>query len=241
MTENQSMPEPESMPQTPEVWPAPTGRGYDNPVEPIIEARDQALEDLRTAKAEITKKAEAIERAKIDSMTGMLNRQAYEEDYPKLFERAKPGEFAVVVVDLVNLKRTNDNYGHQVGDTLLGTVAQRLRDTTRPSDKWYRIGGDELVGLLIGVSPEAAEPFSKESRGLIERLRKNAMDGINEAKQAGQLPQELFSGIGAGGAIKYENDSPEDLFRIADAAMEVDKREFYKQAGVERRSSGPVA
>src|SRR5690606_35126004 len=71
----------------------------------------------------IVRQNEAIERAKIDALTGFRNRNAFEDEYPKMFARAKPGEFAIVIVDVANLKHTNDNFGHQTGDRVLQLAA----------------------------------------------------------------------------------------------------------------------
>jgi GGDEF domain-containing protein len=54
--------------------------------------------------------------------------------------------------DLNNLKRINDTQGHNAGDEHLKTFAQALRLETREQDWFYRTGGDEFVGLHLGIT-----------------------------------------------------------------------------------------
>src|ERR1700687_1226532 len=62
----------------------------------------------------------------------------------------KSAFWAVVFIDLNKLKVINDSLGHEAGDTVIRTAAQRLRRAVRPDDVIARLGGDEFVALLIG-------------------------------------------------------------------------------------------
>jgi diguanylate cyclase (GGDEF)-like protein len=94
-----------------------------------------------------------------DSLTGIPNRQAFLETLESELVRSKAGskKFAVLFMDLDAFKRVNDTLGHNVGDLLLMTVSERLRDTIRPSDlvsrgesstNLARLGGDEFTILI---------------------------------------------------------------------------------------------
>ncbi|WP_204333325.1 GGDEF domain-containing protein, partial [Klebsiella pneumoniae] len=57
-------------------------------------------------------------------------------------------------------KEVNDRFGHDIGDALLRTVAERVRSTLRQPDKAYRLGGDEFVVNLEGLGASAEEAQS---------------------------------------------------------------------------------
>ncbi|MEH6759401.1 MAG: EAL domain-containing protein [Parasphingorhabdus sp.] len=85
-------------------------------------------------------------RASIDALTDLPNRASFNEALDRL-SCHEPGTWAVLVVDLDNLKTINDTFGHQAGDELLQTVAQRIRTSVMP-DRAFRLGGDEFAVIL---------------------------------------------------------------------------------------------
>lgn len=98
----------------------------------------------------------ALELAYHDPLTG-LNNQRY---MTTLFEQAlilalRPHQMlAVFYIDLDNFKPINDNAGHHVGDEVLKTIAQRLREHTRSTDICARMGGDEFVVIATQLETE---------------------------------------------------------------------------------------
>lgn len=87
-----------------------------------------------------------------DSLTGVLNRRAYQEGVGLEASRRSYG--TVVVFDLDNLKHVNDTRGHAVGDALLRYFAVQLQSRLRPLDRLYRWGGDEFLLVLPRATPE---------------------------------------------------------------------------------------
>jgi diguanylate cyclase (GGDEF)-like protein/PAS domain S-box-containing protein len=85
-----------------------------------------------------------------DPLTGLANRALFRNRVDHAVARGqRPGSaIALFLVDLDNFKLVNDGLGHGVGDRLLTTVAQRLRDELRPSDTVARLGGDEFAVLV---------------------------------------------------------------------------------------------
>jgi diguanylate cyclase (GGDEF)-like protein len=95
--------------------------------------------------------------ARMDALTGLGNRRAFDEALAKTVERASPERpLSLVVVDLDDFKAINDEQGHQRGDLVLKEVAAGLRSAVRAPDACFRWGGDEFAVLLPNTSPEHA-------------------------------------------------------------------------------------
>ncbi len=88
-----------------------------------------------------------------DSLTGLPNRNLFFDRLEQAMLSANRGgrPFALLMMDLDLFKEVNDGFGHEAGDNLLVTVAQRLQLTARRSDTVARLGGDEFVAILTGV------------------------------------------------------------------------------------------
>ncbi|MDR3475574.1 MAG: PAS-domain containing protein [Devosia sp.] len=116
--------------------------------------------------------------ARHDALTDLPNRVLFGEEMAKIEARIKRREnIAVLCVDLDNFKTINDSFGHAVGDSVLITVANRLRDASRETDIVARMGGDEfavvagslddpkLAALIAGRIVKAlAEPMTIEDK-----------------------------------------------------------------------------
>ena len=89
-----------------------------------------------------------------DPLTELSNRKKMLEDINILIEN-KEQKFAVLFIDLDKFKSANDSYGHQAGDSILKTVALRLKSIIRLPDTIYRIGGDEFIIILRNLSDYA--------------------------------------------------------------------------------------
>jgi len=88
-----------------------------------------------------------------DQLTGLPNRLYLAAHLPGDIDEAKQAGsvLAVLFLDLDRFKHINDSRGHETGDKLLKTVAQRVRSTVRAQDVVVRMGGDEFVVILRGV------------------------------------------------------------------------------------------
>jgi diguanylate cyclase (GGDEF)-like protein len=150
-----------------------------------------------------------------DSMTGLRNTTSY-ASWVARFDKElaeSPFDFGIVVFDLNNLKKTNDTYGHEVGDKLIVTSAKIISDVFKRSPV-FRIGGDEFLAVLQNNDLE-------NHHELLEALSVRCRNTfINENKQ---IPIDIAFGLAqfeAGKDLKFQ-----DVFNRADQAMYENKRE----------------
>lgn len=119
------------------------------------------------------------QQATRDPLTGVLNRARFAEElarYGALLSRhGCEEEAAVLMIDLDGLKRTNDQYGHAVGDSYIKSVAQIISRQLRLSDVFARIGGDEFAALLPNTSAEKAQQLA---RTLVHQVRTNSLGSV---------------------------------------------------------------
>ena len=91
-----------------------------------------------------------------DPLTGLSNRRAFRETTPTLFRKLKSAKdsLGLLLLDIDFFKRVNDTHGHAVGDAYLVHFAREVAACLRSGDRLYRIGGEEFVALLPGLSRE---------------------------------------------------------------------------------------
>ena len=93
------------------------------------------------------------DRAERDSLTKLLNKDAGRRQAEEYFLRFPDGvHSALLIIDLDNFKQVNDQYGHLFGDAVLTQVAREIKKLFRSQDIVSRIGGDEFLVLMRGVS-----------------------------------------------------------------------------------------
>ena len=142
-----------------------------------------------------------------DPLTGLYNRRYMEdalERYVSLAERTSSST-SVIMIDLDNFKRLNDEHGHAKGDAVLRDVAAQLVGGLRPSDVTARYGGEELMVILPGCNLEGAQIKAEGLRARIE--------GLSEAHGT---PISASFGIAA---VPETSTSPADVVLMADAAL----------------------
>lgn len=156
------------------------------------------------------------ELAETDSLTGLRNRQAADVALQALISQTPIGNkaFAVMLIDLDRFKYINDTYGHDAGDKVLITVAERLRNLVRESDLVARMGGDEFFIILNHAG----------NIGIVTRIAQKILDAQQAPIEVQQGVQEKI-GISVGIALYPEHgDNPLSLRKHADQAMYAVKR-----------------
>jgi len=137
-----------------------------------------------------------------DPLTQLPNRRLLSDRLQRAVSQAhrNQGQLAVMYVDLDKFKPVNDRYGHAVGDALLRLVAQRLLGCVRESDTVARVGGDEFVVLLLGITQvtdatRVAEKIHAELRRpfvmQVGEVRISSSTGIALFPQHGKTEAEL--------------------------------------------------
>ncbi len=107
-----------------------------------------------------------------DYLTGMYNRRFFFEVTRPVFAatKRKESELMVAMIDIDFFKSVNDNYGHDVGDEVLKGVASILLKTTRETDVFARMGGEEFCLFAPGMSANHAEKYLDKLRTEIAAL-----------------------------------------------------------------------
>lgn len=146
-----------------------------------------------------------------DSLTGLANRLLLTDRFEATAERSKRSKnaFALIMIDLNGFKGINDRYGHDAGDQVLVTVAQRLLKSVRASDTVARLGGDEFVILI--------ESFQNPDE--LVHLGRKLVAAVAESMQLSD-GTPLNVGASAGFALYPRNGKDmAELLQIADKGM----------------------
>ena len=153
-----------------------------------------------------------------DGLTGLANRELFEETLALAVERAKRDgtSVGVLYVDLDNFKLVNDSLGHHAGDALLASLAERLRSCTRETDLVARQGGDEFL-LLVADVPAG------EVDAALRRVAQRVTDAMAGPFDLHGVEFHAFGSIGVS-VFPRDADGPEALLRNADVAMYRAKR-----------------
>ena len=171
---------------------------------------DRRLLELREAEAELQR------LARYDSLTGLANRPFFLETLAEVLLRAERRKTRVglIFMDLDGFKAVNDNLGHEAGDQLLRTVAERIRRSTRRTDSVARIGGDEFTVLVQDL--ERGDDAALAAQGVLDELVRPCTIGDRV------VPVSASAGIAV-----YPEDGRDgqSLLRHADLAMYKAKQE----------------
>jgi len=166
-----------------------------------------------TARSEAQQKLEHLSLH--DALTGLPNRILLEEQLHQALARSQRygRSLAVVYLDLDGFKEVNDRYGHTVGDKLLVSVSQRMKEALREGDTLARMGGDEFAAILADLERP------QDYRQIIDRL----LHAAAEPAVVEEISLQVSASIGVTLYPQDRNDI-DLLVRHADQAMYLAKQ-----------------
>ncbi|TVP52285.1 MAG: EAL domain-containing protein [Halomonadaceae bacterium] len=175
-------------------------------LEPLLQTVGQLIERKRLYSEKLEHKKNLEKAANYDNLTGLPNRRLLTELFENEIVEAdkRQGMLSVCFLDLDGFKDINDTHGHAVGDSVLQSVAGRLKGALRDHDIVARLGGDEFVAILRDV----------EDDRVYERM-------LNAIGQPIHLGQRILQLSGSMGITLYPGDDADTdlLLRHADQAM----------------------
>jgi diguanylate cyclase (GGDEF)-like protein len=183
-----------------------------------IEEMQSTSEDYRRqlehANTTIREQQEIMERfridAKMDFLTKIANRRAFQARLKEEFERTRryKSVFTLIMIDIDHFKKVNDVHGHTAGDQILRLVAQVLEKETRFNDFVSRYGGEEFAVLL----PEST---IDQGRWVADKVRQ-AVENTSLLHDNTKIKVTVSAGVGQ---VDAERDTPETFVGRVDAAL----------------------
>lgn len=162
---------------------------------------------LRQGRADLqSQHSEAAELARVDALTGLGNRRAFEEAFVRETARIsrEGGELSLLLCDLDRFKQINDGYGHLAGDDCLRQVGAALRTEVRLAESCFRWGGDEFAVLVNGDDEVVREVGARLEAAVAATCSRPDGNPLR---------------ITTGPATLYEGMGREELLARADAAL----------------------
>jgi diguanylate cyclase (GGDEF)-like protein len=175
-----------------------------------------AASSFAAAIAQLINHEGALVLSRTDPLTGLLNRRGFTKEASRRIARLDraPHPACLLYIDLDNFKLVNDARGHQAGDAVLRDVAKILHDNSRSGDLIARIGGDEFVMWLDGITEATAE---RRAEAILARCA--ALAGLS-----GDSERPFGVSIGLAAHDANQSGGPEEMLARADAAMYRAKR-----------------
>jgi len=175
---------------------------------------DILVRKLRRRDEEIIDLKESLEKEKrnsgIDPLTGLYNRRFLDEKIDQLISWAERYKMPLsyLFIDLDNFKKVNDRLGHKEGDFVLRLVAGVIRNESRHTDTYVRLGGDEFLMALPGTTEQGAKEFA-------ERLE----NVFSQTFLEGKIDPELNFGVSIGVSTHLIGDDFKKDIEKADREM----------------------
>lgn len=177
----------------------------DASIEPETDSTDKLL-GFTGFYQDITDKKRIELLSVTDQLTGLYNRRKLELELEHELSRANRYEnsLTLIVIDIDFFKQVNDTYGHQVGDKVLVSVANLIKDNIRRSDILARWGGEEFIIMSTQTALAGALTLAEKVRGLLASCKMDVVGSITASF----------------GVAEYrQNESTESLFKRADTLL----------------------
>lgn len=197
----------------------------------VVALLEEAAREVEAGKRRVDEAHQSLARAHdrlrrlalYDSLTGCLNRQGFAERHGRAATSPSRSAGTVLVVDMDNLKPTNDTFGHDAGDAMLRYLARTLQSRAPAGTTIYRWGGDEFLLIIPDMKP--AEAQAHFARAVLEA--------------------PLITPPGAPGPVKLEASVGAAQFRnpaeLDDAIKRADRGMYVQKQGRKTRDAAAAA
>ena len=173
----------------------------------VVQRENRVLtEDLRHTVEKLHASEDELRyRAFHDPLTGLANRDLFRDRLEHALTLRREDPVAVAFIDLDDFKTVNDSLGHDAGDELLRSVAERLRACVRTGDTVARLGGDEFAALI-------------EDQHTVDGLVRRVLDAFDVPFRIGHRELHVSTSIGVSTGVPGQHTAPQ-LLQDADLAM----------------------
>jgi len=164
--------------------------------------------------------------SRTDELTGAANRRAMLEFLERMLHeaRARRRPITVMVFDIDDFKRFNDDHGHEAGDVILRETVALLKSVTRRSDLVCRVGGDEFAVVFADLEgPRTAGSAMTEDVGVIARRFQQQVVRMRFPRLGLDAPGTLSISAGLA-SFPWDGSDPASLLRVADRRALESKR-----------------
>ena len=172
-------------------------------------ALTEAQDEIAMLRAQLE---QSQQDALYDALTGLCNRRYFDEELAT--QSLKP-KLCLMLVDLDHFKKTNDDYGHVMGDLVLKATAKKLQGKCRDGAQVFRFGGEEFAIIVPNSSLSKARIIAESMRNAIQRI------GVKD-KRTGKVLGDITASIGVAEMKKGMN--PLALIEKADKQLYEAKR-----------------
>ena len=147
-----------------------------------------------------------------DSLTGIYNRHKFIEEFNKELKRSDRHNhnIAFAIMDIDKFKHINDEYGHNIGDLVLKTLADVIKENIRETDCFARWGGEEFVLLLPETEQKGAIALAEKIRNAVEKKNFNLASNVT---------------ISIGVSTYKKGEALESIYSRADKALYASKEQ----------------
>jgi diguanylate cyclase (GGDEF)-like protein/PAS domain S-box-containing protein len=179
--------------------------------------------------AEAKAREELVKLANTDQLTGLANRRVFferlDEEIKRIRRNRRP--FSILLIDLDHFKQINDNYGHDVGDSVLIEVAAIIRSCLRETDMAARLGGEEFGVFLPDTPAEGAFWVADRMRLSVAKkqfaINKGILEGIHTTISVGISETDF----------ENNNLNSATLYKEADTRLYIAKNTGRNQVSVD--------
>ncbi len=176
--------------------------------------------------ANVRRLALTYAEARRDALTGLANKRAFNEQLQRASRNAETSgrEFSLVLLDIDDFKKVNDQHGHVVGNEVLAELARVIQRTLRADEQAFRVGGEEFA-VVIDSGHEVATRVAQRIRA-----------AVNRQQRGRRLPT-----VSVGVASTRDPGGLDDLFKRADSALYAAKHAGKNRVVVDRGGGVVVA